>query len=104
MSYDVRDMQAPRVIRDIEVPNENPHSINTSLLDELEANRARANAQNVSQELERNRARLIAEQRKIVSKQAEKVKPRKYDFETVVAERQELASSDLKDFLNSFEG
>jgi hypothetical protein len=104
MSYDVQDMQAPRVIRDLEVPNENPHSINTSLLDELEANRARANAQNVSQELERNRARLIAEQRQIVSKQAEKVKPRKYDFETVVAERQELASSDLKDFLNSFEG
>jgi hypothetical protein len=104
MSYDVQDMQAPRVIRDLEVPNENPHSINTSLLDELEANRARANAQNISQELERNRARLIAEQKQIVSKQAEKVKPRKYDFETVVKERQELASSDLKEFLNSFEG
>ena len=103
MSYDVRDMQAPRVIRDIETPNENPHSINTSLLDELEANRARACALNVAQELEINRRKLVAEQKQIVSKQAEQVKPRKYDFETVIRERQELASSDLTDFLNSFE-
>lgn len=102
--YSMKNFGDPRVVRDLEVPPENlSHSPSTSLLDELEANRVRASQNNVVNQIEANRARLIAEQKAIITKQAERVKPRKYDFESVVEERKDLANTDLSGFLDSFE-
>ena len=108
--YSMKNFGDPRVVRDFEVPPENlSHSPSTSLLDELERNRARIGATQQDENARMaERARLAAEQQAIIRRQAGQVQGktpmnRLMDFDALLEEREKLANKELSGFLDSFE-
>jgi|ERR1700735_1431875 len=108
--YSMKNFGDPRIVKDLEVPPETiSHSPNTSLLDELERNRARIGATRQDENARMaERSRLAAEQQAIIRRQAGQVQGktpmgRLMDFDALLEEREKLANKELSGFLDSFE-